>query len=74
MHQCVNVNICNFAIFGPIFVKFSTVCRANQLECYSLFLDVFVYFLDRAGANIRPQNRHRKIPDLVYSNVLWPPA
>ena len=31
MHQCVNVNICNFAIFGPIFVKFSLNCGANEL-------------------------------------------
>ena len=35
-------------------------------ECYSLFWEVFVYLLDRAGANIWPQIRPREIPDLVY--------
>ena len=31
MLQCVTVNICNFAIFGPIFMKFAPNCRANEL-------------------------------------------
>ena len=30
MHQSVNVNICNFAAFGMIFMKFSPKGRANE--------------------------------------------
>ena len=76
MHQCVNVNIFNFATFGLIFVKFRQTVEVMNWECYSIFLEVFAHFFDRApaGANIWHQNRPRKIPDLVYSNVLWPPA
>ena len=29
LHHNVNVNICHFAIFVPIFIKFSLKCRAN---------------------------------------------
>ena len=74
MHQCVNVNICNFAIFGPVFRIFFPNCRANELGMLFTILGSFCLFLGRAGANIQPQNRPRKIPDLVYSNDLWPPA
>ena len=75
MHQCVNVNICNFAIFGPVFVKFSSNCRANEMGMLFTILGSFcVFFLERAGANIWQQNRPRKIPGLVYSNVLSSPA
>ena len=41
MHQCVNVNICNFAILGPIFVKFSPNCRANELGMLFTILGIF---------------------------------
>ena len=41
MHQFVNVNICNFAIFGPIFVKFSPNCRANELGMLFIILLIF---------------------------------
>ena len=62
MHQCVNVNICNFAIFGPIFMKFSSNCiELRDWECYSLFWEVFAHFLDKEGTDIRPQIRPRKI-------------
>ena len=55
MHQCVNVNICNFAIFSPITMKFSPHCRAWE---------VVAQFLDWDGADIWPQKRPRKIPGL----------
>ena len=41
MHQCVNVNICNIAIFGPIFVKFSSNCRANELGMLITIFGIF---------------------------------
>ena len=31
LHQCVNVNICNFVVLGPIFMKFAPICRAEEL-------------------------------------------
>ena len=42
MHQCVNANICNFAIFGPFFVKnFPQHCRANELVMLFTILGSF---------------------------------
>ena len=41
MHQCVKVNICNFAIFGPIFVKFYPNCRPNELGILFTILGSF---------------------------------
>ena len=58
MHQCVNENIRNFAIFGPIFVKFS-----SEIGNVIYYFGKFVSFLDSEGGDIHPQNRHRKIPD-----------
>ena len=61
-HQCVNVNISNFAIFGLIFVKFSSKCRAKELGMLFTILGSFCSYLDWEVADIQPQNRPRKIP------------
>ena len=53
MHQCVNVNFRNFAIFGPIFLKFSP-----GIGNFEKFFSI----LDSEEADIGPQNRPRKIP------------
>ena len=47
MHQWLND--CNFAIFGPIFVKFSPNCRANEFGMLFTILGIFVNFLDTKG-------------------------
>ena len=44
MHQCLNVIICNFAIFGPIFMKFSPICRAKELGMLFSVWKVFALF------------------------------
>ena len=44
MHYCMNVNICNFAIFGPIFMKFSPNCRAKKLGMLFNILGRFCSF------------------------------
>ena len=62
MHQCLNVIICNFAIFGPIFMKFSPICRAKELGMLFTIWKVFALFLVWEGTYIRLQNRPRKIP------------
>ena len=44
MHQCVNVNICNFAIFGPIIMKFSPNCTAKEMGMSLIIWEFFAYF------------------------------
>ena len=58
----MNVNICNFANFGPIFMKFSPNCRAKVLGMLYTILGSFCSFLDWEGGDIRPPNMPRKIP------------
>ena len=53
MHQCVNViKICNFAAFGPIFMKFSPNCRAEKLGMLFTILRSLFSFLDLERADI----------------------
>ena len=47
MLQCVNVNICNFAFFGLIFMKFAPSCRAIELGM--LFTSLGSFYLIRIG-------------------------
>ena len=61
MHQCVNENICNFAIFGPICMKFSPNCRAKELGILFTILGSFSSFLDWERAD-----RPRKIDDMRH--------
>ena len=49
-------NTCNFAIFGTNFTEIGNVVHH--------FGNVFCTFLDWEGADIWPQNRPMKIPDL----------
>ena len=50
----MNVNICNFAIFGPIFMKFSPNCRAKELGMLFNIVGSFCSLLDREGVDILP--------------------
>ena len=65
MHQRVNVNICNFAIFGLIFMEFSPNCTAKEVGMLLNILGSFCLFLDWEGADIRLLNRPRKIPESI---------
>ena len=58
----VNVNICNFAIFGLIFIKFSPKCRARKLGIYYISLGRFCSILNWEGADIGPQIWPRENP------------
>ena len=58
-HQNVNVNICNFPIFGPIFMK---VSPKSRLGIFFTVLGSFGSIYSWEGADNRPQIRHRKIP------------
>ena len=69
MHQFVNVNICNFVIFGPIFMKFSSNFRTKELGILFTILGSFHSFLDWEGADIWLQNRPKKIPAL--KSLFW---
>ena len=70
MHRCVNVNICKFAILGPIFMNFSPNCRAMELGMLFTILRSFCSFLDREGGpDIPPQNRPWKNPCANYTII-----
>ena len=59
----VNVIICNIAVFGLIFMKFSPKCRAEVLGLLFTFWEVFALFW--IGM---PQDMPRKIPaDITYT-------
>ena len=61
MHQCKNVNICDFAIFGPIFMKFSLNCTARELKMLFTILRSFCKFLDwEEGLNSTEIHIHSK--------------
>ena len=62
----MNVNICNFAIFGLIFMTFSPKCRAKSLGILFTILGTVCSFLNWEEADIKPQVRPNKIPVLVY--------
>ena len=64
MHQGVNVYICNFAIFGLIFMEFSPNCTAKELGMLFTILGSFW-----ESADIRPLNRPRK-RSLLCNDVL----
>ena len=55
MHQCVNVKIHYFAIFVPIFMKFSPNCRAKELGILFTILEVFAYFWIGKGPIFGPK-------------------
>ena len=58
MHQYVAVNVCNFAIFGLmglIFMKFYLTVELRNLECFSLFWEVFALFLIGKGPIFGPK-------------------
>ena len=44
MHQFENVNICNFATFGLIFMKFSPNCRALGIRNVIHYFISFAHF------------------------------
>ena len=50
---------CNFAIFGPTFMKFLPDCRAKELGIMFTIWEVFAHFLIRKGTEIRPKSRPR---------------
>ena len=71
LHQCVIVNTYDFAIFGLIFMTFSTKYRSKALGMlFTIILESFCSILFWEGANVQNQIRPRKIPDVCDRFIL----
>ena len=64
MCECKHLMICKKAIFVLIFMKCSPNCRAKELGMLFTIVGSFCSILDWEQADVRPQNRPRKIPRL----------
>ena len=57
LHQFVKINICNFVMVGPVFIKILTKGKLEILVCFITILGSFCLILDGKVLIFRPKLR-----------------